>query len=55
MVDATETEALIDAIRSVVSNDELADDLRRRGHERARAMSWPASARALHDLYQKIS
>ncbi len=46
-VDATDVEALRDAIARIAASDELAASLRRRGFARAREMSWERSARAL--------
>ncbi len=54
LVDARDVEALREAIRSVHEDREWAERLRERGLRRAREMSWEASARALHELYQSL-
>ena len=55
LVDATDAEALADAIRRSVEDPELAADLRARGLERARAYSWERSARSYRELYARIA
>lgn len=54
-VEATDVEALADAISRVASSSDLAADLCTRGAARAREMSWERSARALRALYRDVS
>jgi glycosyltransferase involved in cell wall biosynthesis len=55
LVDATDVEALREAIRRVATDTALAEDLRERGLARARAMTWEASARRLRSLYRVVA
>jgi alpha-1,3-rhamnosyl/mannosyltransferase len=55
LVDATDVHALGDAIRRVVEDTDLADELRVRGLARARELSWEANARRLRRLYHAIA
>ncbi len=55
LVDARSSEALEAALRRVVADSTLAADLRARGLERARAMSWQASALRLRAVYREIA
>ncbi len=54
MVDATSAEYLSHAIRRVVEDGSLADDLRRRGLEHVRGYGWEHSARRLRALYREV-
>ncbi len=54
MVDATSAENLTHALRRVVEDGSLADDLRRRGFEHVRNYSWDESARKLRALYREV-
>jgi alpha-1,3-rhamnosyl/mannosyltransferase len=55
MVDATDTEALSQALREVIEDNTLATQLRARGLEHAARMSWDASARQLRALYRQVA
>ena len=55
MVDASDAEALSDALRRVVQDDEVAARLRTRGRERAECMTWTASATRLRALYRDVA
>ena len=54
LVDARKPEALRHALERVVESKELAEDLRKRGLERARALSWERAARELRQLYRDV-
>jgi alpha-1,3-rhamnosyl/mannosyltransferase len=55
LVDARSPEALADGLRRAVSDSALAAELSARGLERARAMSWSASARRLRSVYRAVA
>jgi glycosyltransferase involved in cell wall biosynthesis len=53
VVDPEKPEAIADALRRLLSDGDLREDLRRRGRERARAFTWEASAAAMLASYEK--
>lgn len=55
LVDASSEEELGDAIRRVVDDSALADELRSRGRARSRQMSWERAARELRALYERVA
>jgi glycosyltransferase involved in cell wall biosynthesis len=54
LVDPYDPEAIADAMRRVMSDDELRRQLKERGHIRARHFSWDRSVRRVHEIYQEI-
>ena len=54
-VDPTDVDGLEHALRRVVEDSDLAAELRRRGLDRARELSWEASAWRLRRLYRSVS
>jgi glycosyltransferase involved in cell wall biosynthesis len=52
IVDPENVDALAEAMRRIVTDPELAADLRRRGLERSRQFSWPETARRTLDVYR---
>jgi glycosyltransferase involved in cell wall biosynthesis len=50
-----DTEALAEALERVLSDGDLADDLRRRGTANATRFSWDRTASELGDLYQRVA
>jgi glycosyltransferase involved in cell wall biosynthesis len=52
LVEEPAPEAFADALRRVLSNETLADDLRRRGLERAANFAWDKAARRTLDVYR---
>ncbi len=55
LVDPTDTDAIADAIRRVVTDPALHADLRRRGLARARQFSWERSVRQIRDIYLDVA
>lgn len=55
LVDASDIAALSDAIRRVVEDSDLAQRLQTLGLQRAREMSWSASAKNLRALYRDVA
>ena len=55
LVDPTDETAIADALRRVLTDRTLADDLRRRGRERAAEFSWDRTARATLDVYREVA
>lgn len=53
LVDAQDEEALFEATRSVLGDEERARDLARKGRERAARFTWEAAARATLDGYRR--
>jgi glycosyltransferase involved in cell wall biosynthesis len=51
LVDAGDEDAIFEAARRLLTDRELAAELRLRGLSRARSLSWQACARAVHDVY----
>ncbi len=54
LVDPLDEEAIADALARVLDDPALAEDLRRRGRERAAAFSWPETARATLRVYRHV-
>jgi alpha-1,3-rhamnosyl/mannosyltransferase len=52
LVDALDEDAIFEAARTLLTDRELAAELRQRGLSRARTLSWKACARAVHDVYR---
>jgi glycosyltransferase involved in cell wall biosynthesis len=55
LVDPTDEEAIADGLRRVLTDPAFADDLRRRGRERAARYTWEATARATLDVYRRVT
>ncbi len=55
LTDASDVDALSDALRRVLMDTELANQLRTLGLARAREMSWAASARNMRALYRQVA
>jgi len=54
-VDPLEVGAIADALRRVLTEKALANDLRRRGRERARGFTWEKTARQTRAVYQRAA
>lgn len=54
LVDPFDSDAISDAIRTVLRDKDLQDDLRQKGLERAKAFSWAQTARTTLASYQRI-
>jgi glycosyltransferase involved in cell wall biosynthesis len=54
-IDPTDQEGLADAIERVLTDRDLADDLARRGRERAAGFSWDRTARDTLDVYREVT
>jgi glycosyltransferase involved in cell wall biosynthesis len=54
LVDPTDEGSIADGLRRVLTDSSLADDLRRRGRERAANFSWDRTARATLDVYRSL-
>lgn len=55
LVDPMNEAAIADGLRRVLTDDALADDLRRRGRRRAASFTWAATARATLDVYRQVT
>jgi len=55
LVDPEDVGAIADALARVLGDLELADDLRRRGRERAAGYTWDRTARATLDVYRQVT
>jgi glycosyltransferase involved in cell wall biosynthesis len=55
LVDPEDVGAIADALARVLSDPELADDLRRRGREHAAGYTWDRTARATLDVYRQVT
>ena len=55
LVDPRDTAGIADALVRVASDRRLADDLRRRGRERAAGFSWARTAGDYVDLYRRLA
>lgn len=53
-VDPRDTEAIADALKRVLTDQGLANDLRTRGRERARQFTWEETARETLVVYEKV-
>ncbi len=54
LVDPYDTDALADAITRLVENEQLREELRRKGYLRAQQFTWATSARKMLMVYQKL-
>jgi glycosyltransferase involved in cell wall biosynthesis len=54
MVDPHDVEALAEAMHSVLTDPDLAEDLRRRGLERAARFTWERTARETVEVYREV-
>lgn len=55
LVDPEDVGEIADALALVLTDPALAEDLRRRGRERAATFSWAATARATLDVYRHVT
>jgi glycosyltransferase involved in cell wall biosynthesis len=55
LVPAADTDALAAALQSVLADDELADELRRRGPVRAAQLTWAAAADGVVDVWRRAT
>jgi len=55
LVDPEDTGEIAEALARVLTDPVLAEDLRRRGRERAAMFSWTATARATLDVYRHVT
>jgi glycosyltransferase involved in cell wall biosynthesis len=55
LVEPTDTEAIASALRKLLTDPSLRQELRRRGRERAKAFSWERSARELLNVYEGLT
>ena len=55
LVDPTDTEAIADAVLSVLGSDELAAELRRRGLERSARFTWERCAELTAAVYREVA
>lgn len=54
LVNPYDVRSIADGIRRVLDDSVLRDALKTRGVARARAFSWPASVKRIHDIYQEL-
>ena len=54
LIDPLQPEEIADALRRVLSDSSLREDLSRRGLERARHFSWDDSIRRVHQIYGEV-
>jgi glycosyltransferase involved in cell wall biosynthesis len=54
LVDPYDVDSIVDGLRRVVADRTLADELRRKGLERAREFSWARSVEKTRQVYQEI-
>ena len=54
LVEPTDAEGIASALRTLLADPSLSQELRRRGRERAKAFSWERSARELLNVYQRL-
>ena len=54
LIDPYDPEAIADAIRRVLSDEALRQQLKERGQVRARHFSWDRSVRRVHEIYQEV-
>jgi glycosyltransferase involved in cell wall biosynthesis len=54
LIDPYDPEAIADAMRRVFSDEALRQQLKERGHIRARHFSWDRSVRRVHEIYQEV-
>jgi glycosyltransferase involved in cell wall biosynthesis len=54
LIDPYQPESIADAMKRVLSDDRLREDLRARGLARARHFSWDRSIRRVHEIYTEV-
>jgi glycosyltransferase involved in cell wall biosynthesis len=54
LVDPYEPQAIANGIMSVLTDEQLRADLRRKGLARAKQFSWEQSVRRIHDIYREV-
>ena len=54
MIDPDNLSAIAEAMYQVLTSDELSDDLRQRGLQRARQFSWQTTARETLAVYEEV-
>jgi glycosyltransferase involved in cell wall biosynthesis len=54
LIDPYDPEAIADAIRRVLSDEALRQQLKERGQVRAKHFSWDRSVRRVHEIYQEV-
>jgi glycosyltransferase involved in cell wall biosynthesis len=54
LIDPYETDAIAGAMRRVLMDDRLRDDMRERGLARAREFSWGRSVRRVREIYDEV-
>jgi glycosyltransferase involved in cell wall biosynthesis len=55
LVDPYDPQSIADAIRRVITDQALSQDLRRKGLARARQFSWETSVRRIRDIYREVA
>ena len=55
LVDPYDVDSIVDGVRRVLTDPELAAELRRKGLVRARGFSWERSVARTHDLYRLVA
>lgn len=55
LVDPTDTRSVADAVKRIVDDPALADDLRARGRERSRIFTWERAARLTAEVYHEAA
>jgi glycosyltransferase involved in cell wall biosynthesis len=54
LVDPHDTDSIVDGLRSVLTNSARAEDMSRKGLERAREFSWERSVARTLEVYKRI-
>jgi glycosyltransferase involved in cell wall biosynthesis len=54
LIDPLEPDAIADAMRRVLTEPALRDDLRERGLRRVKEFSWDRSIRRVRDIYEEV-
>jgi alpha-1,3-rhamnosyl/mannosyltransferase len=54
LVEATDTDALVEAMRQLLVDTSLRERLIQRGYEQARMFTWTGAARRLLDVYRHV-
>jgi len=54
LIDPLQPEAMADAMRRVLTNQTLREEMRQRGFERARAFSWERSIARVREIYSEV-
>ena len=55
LVDPENVESIVDGMRRVLSDPELAQEMRKKGLVRAREFSWERSVARTHDIYRQVA